>query len=414
MGTKKGRKYTSKVNIDPSNVTNKKPVRATSVVKYDTGLTRTKQDVGRWRQALLQAESKFSYNRTELYRLLKDVVLDAHLSSVVEQRKNATLAREVCFYNSDGTENEVISELFETSWFMKMRSMMLDARICYGFTLIDLGELVDDKFPDIKIVERQYVKPEFGIVVAQPADITGIAFEDPKYAKWNIFVGEKQDLGLLTKAAPWVLWKKTITAYWSEYCEKFGMPMRIGKTNLADENLKANMETSLREMGAAFWAMMDKEDSIELLETFNTAAYDIYDKFIERANSEISKLILCQTGTTDEKSFVGSAAVHQDVLGMLVQQDVIWHDNYLNEVIKPTLEGLGFPLSDGYFETKYEEKASLKDKMEMVAKFMPYVKFDKTYLEEEFGIVIESVNDMAKAAQKQQVNDVTRRYYDTL
>lgn len=401
-----------KREVKAENLTNTRPRRMSEVgTKYNQELTRAKQDVGKWRQALLYAENEFNYNRTEYYRLLKDVTVDSHLSSVIDQRKNGTLCREVCFYNADGTENKEVSKLFEASWFNKLRSLMLDAKY-YGFTLIDLGELVEYKFTTLTQVPRQFVKPELGIVVTHPSEITGIAIDDPKYAKWNVFIGETHDLGLLMKAAPWALWKKTVTGYWSEYAEKFGMPMRVGKTNVHDNELRTNMENSLKNMGSAFWAVMNEGDEIQLLETFNTAAYDIYDKFIERANSEISKLILSQTGTTDEKAYSGSSAVHQDVLGSLIEQDVLWHDAQLNEFIKPVLAQLGFPVSDGYFETGYEEKASLKDKAEMVVKMMPYLKFDKEYLEEEFDIKIESVNDATAKAKK--ITNATRDYFNTL
>lgn len=397
----------------PTNLTKGNPRRMGDIIKYDNGLDRSKQDVGKWRRALLQAESTYNYNRTELYRLYKDVVLDNHLSSVIEQRKNGTLCRDVCFYNADGTENEEVTKLFKASWFHKLRSKILDAKY-YGFTLVDLGEVQDYKFNTLTEVQRQYVKPELGIVVSHPAEINGVAIDDPKYAKWNIFIGETDDLGLLMKAAPWALWKKTITGYWSEYCEKFGMPMRVGKTNVNDDVLKVNMENALRNMGSAFWALLDKDDEIELKETFNTAAYDIYDKFIERANSEMSKLILSQTGTTDEKTYAGSSAVHQDVLGSLIEQDVLWHDSQLNEFVKPVLAGLGFPIADGYFETGYEEKASLKDKAEMVTKMMAYVTFDKDYLEEEFDVKIEGMKDATKKVEAKKISNATREYFNTL
>lgn len=395
--------------IEVNNLTKTNPKRATEVISYEQELTRWKQDIYTWRESVKKAESYNNPNRKEYYRMLKDVVLDNHLSSVMQQRKQATLCREVCFYNADGTENEAVSELFESHWFNKLRSMMYDAKY-YGFTLIDLGELIDDKFPNISEVQRQYVKPEFGIVVANTSDMTGISLDDPKYAKWNIFIGEQRDLGILMKAAPWALWKKTVIGYWSEYCEKFGMPMRIGKTNINDKVMVDNMFNALKNMGSAAYGVLNLEDEIELKETFNTAAYDIYDKFIERANSEMSKLILSQTGTTDEKTYAGSAGVHNDVLAKLVESDVSWHDANLNEYVKPVLAGLGFPVSDGYFESKYEETASLKDKVEMVAKFLPYMKFDKEYLEEEFDIKIESINEPKTT---KPTNDL-RRYYDTL
>lgn len=371
------------------NVSNLRPNRASSAIKYEQVLTRHKQDVGKLRRATINAESIINPNRTEYYRVLKDVVLDAHLQSIMTQRDNALLCRKIIFYKPDGTPNEEKTKLFKSSWFKKLCLLALEAKR-YGFTLVDLGPLVNDTFPDIKQVPRQYVKPEFGIVVSNTGDMTGIAIDDPKYSKWNIFFGETHDLGFLLQAAPWALWKKTVIAYWSEYCEKFGMPMRIGKTNVHDEELKANMQKALKEMGSAFYAVLNTDDEISILETFNTAAYDIYDKFIERANSEMSKLILCQTGTTDEKAYVGSANVHQSVLADVIESDCIWLCENLNEKVVPVLNGLGFAL-DGYFGIEYKESPSVSEKAKIVASFMPYVKFDKEYLEDEFGVVIEEV-----------------------
>jgi len=185
--------------------------------------------------------------------------------------------------------------------------------------------------------------------------------------------------------------------------------MRIGKTNVHDETLKNNMQNALKNMGSAFWAMINEGDEIQLLETFNTAAYDIYDKFAERANSEMSKLILSQTGTTEEKAHVGSAGVHQDVLKQLVEQDVKFHDSTLNEVIKPILIQHGFPLSDGYFATTYEDNMSMKEKADLVVKMMPFVNFNVEYLKEEFDIEIDGLKD-----SKKPLTNELRKYYDTL
>jgi hypothetical protein len=61
------------------NVTNTRPVRSTSIIKYEQSLTRMKQDVGKWRRALIAAESNLNPNRTEYYRMIKDILVDAHL-----------------------------------------------------------------------------------------------------------------------------------------------------------------------------------------------------------------------------------------------------------------------------------------------------------------------------------------------
>jgi Protein of unknown function (DUF935). len=60
----------------------------------------------------------------------------------------------------------------------------------------------------------------------------------------------------------------------------------------------------------------DTDDLIELVESNRSDAYNVFDMMIQRCNSEISKLILGQTGTLDEKAYVGSAEVQERVLKM--------------------------------------------------------------------------------------------------
>ena len=61
----------------------KKPRERRKVVKQivTRELTRTAQTIKKWREWTDAAESKHNPNRVELYRLYKDVVLDAHLTS---------------------------------------------------------------------------------------------------------------------------------------------------------------------------------------------------------------------------------------------------------------------------------------------------------------------------------------------
>jgi len=158
---------------DFTNVTNTRPKRFTTTKVVDDGLSRRSQDVGKWRQAVINAESNINPNRTEYYRLLKDVALDSHLSAIIEQRKNSVLCREVCFKKSDGVEDEEKTNLFKKEWFDKLLGYALDAKY-YGFTLVDFGQVIDFNFPDITTVKRQYVKPELGIVVPNTAAINGI------------------------------------------------------------------------------------------------------------------------------------------------------------------------------------------------------------------------------------------------
>jgi SPP1 gp7 family putative phage head morphogenesis protein len=379
------------------NLTQKNDKRLNKEIKYETTLTRLKTDIQKWRNALLYAESKQNPNRTELHRIFKDTVLDAHLSACIEQRKNAVLCRDFMICNmQDGEmeEDEVSTMLLKKSWFYKFLSLALDAKY-YGFTLVDFGPMIDDAFPEICMVPRQYVNAEFQVVSQTMGVNVGTDINEPRYIPWNMFIGDRYDLGLLAKAAPLVIWKKNGFGNWSEYNEKFGSPMRVGKTNVSDSTLLDNMTNALRNMGSSFWAVMDQGDEIELIETEKSGAYDVYDKIIERVNSELSKLILGQTGTTDEKSFVGSAKVHAAVSASIIASDVKEIEALINERLIPWLNQYhGYNIT-GVFKFNVTEQLTMIELGDMIAKLAPYMKFKGEWIEHTLNVEIEEMTEDA-------------------
>ena len=397
-------------NIDKPGTTGR-PRRIKDETSGITDLYRTRQDVGKWRKALDYAESRTTPNRTEYYRLLKDIVLDGHLSATIEQRKNAILCRDFkVMVNGEYSEDK--TKELKKDWFIKILNAILDSQY-YGFTLLDLGAY-NDGFNDIVTVERQYVKPELNLVTYTSSENVGIQIDDPRYKKWSLyFCSDVYNLGILCKAAPYVLWKKNAIGFWSEHTEKFGQPFRIGKTDVTDEVLLSNMEYNLKNMGSSFWAVMGQDDSIELVTGNQSGNYEIYDKLIERCNSELSKLVLGQTGTTDEKSFVGSAQVHKNVLSEIVEADDKWVTTQVNKKVFEVLNMHGLGFENCTFEFDYGESLSLKDKAEQDAKMMPYVKFSKEYLEETYQIELDDDSMEDEEPKKQlstSLENITNKY----
>lgn len=361
----------------------------TDTINYEVTLYRVKQDINRWRNAQLSAENIYYPNRTEYYRLCKDVVLDPHLTSCIEQRINAVLGREIVVTSLEGVVNDQKTNQFKKAWFRKLIRFILEKKY-YGFSMVDLGPLDNETmtFPQIKLVPRQYVRPELNIVVPSTGSYTGIQINDAKFINWNPFFGERTELGLLIKIAPYVIWKKGALGYWSEYLEKFGMPIRVGRTNVQDEILKSNMENALRSMGAAFWGVMDRDDTFELIQSGIQGAWENYDKMVERVDSQISKIVLSQTGTTDEKAHVGSSNVHADIFANIIEADVQDLEDDLNETMRPLLTFHGFDIGDDLFNVRLKESTSLAEKALMVASFLPYVKMDKKWMEDTFDVVL--------------------------
>ena len=76
---------------------------------------------------------------------------------------------------------------------------------------------------DYDLVPRKHVDPVRELILRHQTDITGHS--------WNeytdlLFVGSPSDLGLLAKAAPWVIYKRNTTGDWAQFSEVFGMPIQ--------------------------------------------------------------------------------------------------------------------------------------------------------------------------------------------
>jgi phage gp29-like protein len=345
---------------------------------------RFSQDIGKWRNALLQAENTYNPNRYELYRTYNEVVLDSHLTACMQQRKNLTLSKELCVLNKDGKENEELTKIINTSWFREFLNLSLDS-IFWGYSLVQFDSLVDDAFKEVCLVPRQFVKQELGIVTKNPSDNVGISYLEAPYNEFCIGVGKVKDLGLLNQASPLVIWKKNALGAWAQHQEIFGSPIRIGKTSSTDKRTTDNMDNMLKNMGVAAWGRFHTSDIIELIESNKSDAYMVFDMLIERCNSEIAKLILGQTGTTAEKSFVGSAEVHERILHSYGENDEHFILDVINGQLIPMLEGLGIKFNGAKVECKEDDELTLVERSQIELKLLETYDIPTEYIEKTYG-----------------------------
>lgn len=312
----------------------------------------TQKDVANWRMAWQRAIDVENPKRLMLYNVYTDVEIDPHLTGCIAQRKGFATKRSFRLVDKSGTENTDTTAIFEQEWFEDFCSMVLDSRF-YGHSLIQFGSpiIVDGKmrFSYIELVPRRHVVPEYGSIIRDQNDDArnGLSYRDGPLADWVIEAGKSRDLGLFLKCSTNALSKKNMLAFWDGFGEIFGMPIRIAKTTSQNQKDIDRVEDMLRSMGAAFWGVFQEGTEIDIKESSRGDAYNVYDRRIDRANSEMSKCILNQTMTIDSGSSLSQSEVHLDVLENVISTDEKFLKNVINNRLIPFMARHGFPV-EGY------------------------------------------------------------------
>lgn len=354
-------------------------------------------DTADFMTAVKAAENVDYTQRAKLYDLYNDILLDAHLSSVIDKRKNAVLSSSIEFHRN-GKPDEKINEQLFSPWFYRCVADILDARF-WGFSLMQFykkGEWVD-----YDLVPRKHVEPVRKLILTRQTDILGTSWEEFEDL---LFIGGSTDLGLLARAAPWVIYKRNTTADWAQFSEVFGMPIQEYTYETDDEDARARALQDANSIGSLATFIHGKDTELQLREAGNkTGSAEVYDRFIERCNSEISKLILGNTLTT-EASAKGTQAlgtVHKKVEEAVAKADREFILNVLNYDMADIFAHMGINTAGGKFCFPEKKDTDQNTKMNILTQLRNtfLLPVDDDYLYEEFGV--EKPRDYDKQKQLQ-------------
>ena len=303
-------------------------------------------DIADYMQAVRSAENVDMPSRTSLYDLYTDILTDTHLSSVIDKRVNAVLATDIEFRKKDNTPHERINEQIRSPWFSRLVHDILMSRF-WGFSLFQFYR--DGDWVDYNLIPRKNACPVRRIIKHLQSDQHGHPWSE--YPRL-LFVGNPDDLGLLAKAAPWVIYKRNTTGDWSQFSEVFGMPIQEYTYDSDDDDSRKRAIADARATGSLATFIHGEDTSLNLLEAGNkTGSADVYERFIERCNSEISKLVLGNTLTT-ESSETGTQAlgtVHKKSEDSITQADRRFLLNVLNYDLVDILAEVGIDADGGSF-----------------------------------------------------------------
>lgn len=357
-------------------------------------------DTADFMAAVRAAENVDFPQRSKLYDLYSDIMLDTHLSCVIEKRKNAVLCSGIEF-RREGKPDERVNEQIHSPWFNRCIADLLDARF-WGFSMLQFYR--DGEWVDYDLIPRKHVDPIRQQILHQQSDIIGTPWEEYRDL---LFVGGREDLGLLAKAAPWVIYKRNTTADWAQFSEVFGMPIQEYVYETDDEDSRKRALEDANSVGALATFIHGKDTELRLVEAGNkTGSAEVYERFCERCNNEISKLILGNTLTTEssENGTQALGTVHKKVEDKVAESDRLYILDILNYELTDIFAAMGINTQGGAFCFPERKEVDMNTKMSILTQLRTNFQLpvDDDWLYKEFGIEKPKNYDAVKAEQKEQ------------
>ena len=154
-----------------------------------TQARRWQMDISHYMKAVTEAERIDFPNRARLYDLYDTILLDTHLSSVLEKRKSAVLSSQIEF-SRDGKPDKAIGEMLESPWFLDFLSDLLDTA-WWGGSLFQFG-IDEGGWLSYDLIPRKHVDPIRKLILRMQTDIHGTAWDEYDNL---LFVGKPRALG---------------------------------------------------------------------------------------------------------------------------------------------------------------------------------------------------------------------------
>jgi phage gp29-like protein len=342
-------------------------------------LQRLRQDIQSWRDVLTEAENVWFPHRVKAQRLYIDTINNGHVFACMERRKDLTLLRKWEFVDAKGKTDQKTTDLFlETvkgqsqnkEWFNRFLNFSLDS-IFFGYTLVALGDIVNDEFPGLDIIKRWNISPDRLNVTNFTYSISGALFLEEPYKNWHVYIKTYNDIGtsksgygLLYKIALYEIFLRNILGFNGDFVELYSQPYRVGKTTKTNDTERAQLEAALQQMGSSGYALLDPEDEITFLETaLGGTGYQGYTDFEKRIEAKISKIILGHADALD--SIPGKLGNSKEKSPAEVSmkdkqtRDGSFISNVINNGLLVNMRALGFAIPE-------ETKAVLKNDAEII------------------------------------------------
>ena len=346
-------------------------------------------DIGTWRSGLRLADLG---NRTKLYDLFIDLLIDGYLSDAIDKRIDAVTDADLAF-TINGKRVNVIDDLMDTPEFEALLREIMLSRF-WGVSLVECRFINGFEF---KSIPRKHIRLKTKEIAIREEDERGIPYADNDLI---IQFGQDDDYGIILRAAPYVIYKRGGFGDWAQFVELFGMPQRIGKYSSMDEQSRRALIQAFEEAGSAPYLVIPKETEATQTTLSSSGNGALYNDFRNACNEEILITVLGQTMTTQDGSSLAQGQVHMAVQEKKHRADRRFVERMLNKYFVPLLEKRGYPVAGGKF--KFLDKAQEISVQETV-QLSEILPIPQSYLYDKYNIPLpEGDEPIARREQQPQ------------
>lgn len=313
----------------------------------------------------LESASQIDFaSRAQLYDLYNSAVtLDLHLKGILRKRLSAATHTPIEFRRS-GKTDDAITALIRAPWFRKFVKDIIWAQF-WGFSLFQF--FYDSKEGGISytMIDRKHYDPVRRRILRYETDVDGIPIED--FPGVLVVCEDPRALGDLAGIVPYVLYKRNSIADWAQFCSIFGIPIREYTYDAGDDEARQRLLQDARRQGANAVYIHPKDSNLNLIESSQkSGTVDLFERFKDAMNKEMSVAVLGNTLTTDAQS-TGTQSlgtVHQDEEDQIKADDRDYVLDVLNFQFIKVLQELGINAEGGEFA--YVESRSVDTSKQII------------------------------------------------
>lgn len=282
-----------------------------------------------------EADQGDVYRQMELFEEMEEK--DTHLFSILQTRKLAVqgLEWDILSYSDNPEDKKIagfVKDVLEN--FEDLDDAILDLldAIGKGFSVSEIMWAIQNGQARIKDMEWKHPKKftfddHWRIRLLTDTDpVNGIELPPGKFAvhKYKAKSGHPSRAGVIRVCSWMYLFKNYDIKDWVAFAEVYGKPLRLGKYPAsATKDDKDALKQALVQLGTDAAGIISEGTVIEFIETKGTTGSNIYERFAQFCNQEMSKCVLGQTLTTEvgDRGSLAAGKVHNEVRQDLLKAD---------------------------------------------------------------------------------------------